>query len=93
MEVVTKENKVTINEHESRNLTEKNVDHSIMVSKKFSKGWKPCLLCFVLLLLILVEIEIEQLTIILYLFLVSVVGNAAPSSNQVKGSSEGSNID
>ncbi|XP_068474194.1 anthranilate synthase alpha subunit 1, chloroplastic-like [Phaseolus vulgaris] len=44
MEVVAKENKVTIIDHESGNLTEENVDDPIMVPKKISEDWKPCLI-------------------------------------------------
>ncbi|XP_027922297.1 anthranilate synthase alpha subunit 1, chloroplastic-like isoform X3 [Vigna unguiculata] len=42
MEVVAKENKVTIIDHESGNLIEKTVDDPIMVPKTISEGWKPC---------------------------------------------------
>ncbi|XP_014495087.1 anthranilate synthase alpha subunit 1, chloroplastic isoform X1 [Vigna radiata var. radiata] len=44
MEVVAKENKVTIIDHESGNLIEKNVDDPIMIPKKISEDWKPCLI-------------------------------------------------
>ena len=44
MEVVAKENKVTIIDHEFGNLTETNVDDPIMVPKKISEDWKPCLI-------------------------------------------------
>jgi len=44
MEIVAKENKVTIIDHESGNLTEKFVDDPIMIPKEISEGWKPCLI-------------------------------------------------
>ena len=44
MEVVAKENKVTIIDHESGNLTEKIVDDPMMIPRKVSEGWKPYLI-------------------------------------------------
>jgi len=44
MEIVAKENKVTIIDHESGNLTEKIVDDPIMIPKEISESWKPYVL-------------------------------------------------
>ncbi|XP_020214247.1 anthranilate synthase alpha subunit 1, chloroplastic [Cajanus cajan] len=44
MEVVAKDNKVTIIDHESGNLTEKIVDDPMMIPRKISEGWKPYLI-------------------------------------------------
>jgi len=41
MEVVAKENEVTIIDHESGNLIEKNVDDRIMVPKKSQRAGNP----------------------------------------------------
>ncbi|KAG4934893.1 hypothetical protein JHK85_049812 [Glycine max] len=44
MEVVAKENKVTIIDHESGNLTEEIVDDPMVIPRKISEGWKPYLI-------------------------------------------------
>ncbi|KAK7327265.1 hypothetical protein VNO80_31631 [Phaseolus coccineus] len=44
IEIVVKENKVTIIDHESGNLTQKDVDDPIMVLKQMSEDWKPSLI-------------------------------------------------
>ncbi|CAJ1861072.1 unnamed protein product [Sphenostylis stenocarpa] len=44
MEIVAKENKVTIIDHESGSLTEQTVDDPIMIPRKISEGWKPSLI-------------------------------------------------
>ncbi|RDX65103.1 Anthranilate synthase alpha subunit 1, chloroplastic, partial [Mucuna pruriens] len=44
MEVVAKDNKVTIIDHEFGNLTEKIVDDPMMIPRNISEGWKPYLI-------------------------------------------------
>ncbi|KAK7305855.1 hypothetical protein VNO77_43767 [Canavalia gladiata] len=41
MEIVAKENKVTIIDHESGHLTEEIVDDPMMIPRRISEGWKP----------------------------------------------------
>lgn len=43
VEVVAKENKVTIMDHESGHLTEETVDDPMTVPRRISEGWKPYL--------------------------------------------------
>lgn len=43
MEVLAKDNKVTIIDHESGNLTEEIVDDPMMIPRKISESWKPTL--------------------------------------------------
>ncbi|XP_028792661.1 anthranilate synthase alpha subunit 1, chloroplastic [Neltuma alba] len=43
MEIVAKENKVTITDHEFGHLTEEIVDDPMSIPRRISKGWKPCL--------------------------------------------------
>ncbi|KAL2333347.1 hypothetical protein Fmac_014560 [Flemingia macrophylla] len=43
MEVVAKDNKVTIIDHESGNLVEEIVDDPMTIPRKISEGWKPYL--------------------------------------------------
>lgn len=44
MEVVAKDNRVTIIDHEEGRLTEKVVDDPMEIPKSISEGWKPQLL-------------------------------------------------
>lgn len=44
MEIVAKENKVTIFDHESGTVTEKLVDDPMTVPRSISEGWRPQLL-------------------------------------------------
>ena len=41
MEIVAKENKVAIMDHESGHLTEEIVDDPMLIPKRISEGWKP----------------------------------------------------
>lgn len=43
MEIVAKENKVTIMDHEFGQLTEEIVDDPMMIPRRISEGWKPYL--------------------------------------------------
>ncbi|XP_054793867.1 anthranilate synthase alpha subunit 1, chloroplastic-like [Prosopis cineraria] len=43
MEVVAKENKVTITDHEFGHMTEEIVDDPFSIPKRIATGWKPCL--------------------------------------------------
>ncbi|XP_057431740.1 anthranilate synthase alpha subunit 1, chloroplastic-like [Lotus japonicus] len=43
VEVVAKENKVTIMDHESGHLTEETVDDPMTIPRRISEGWKPYL--------------------------------------------------
>ena len=44
MEIVVKENKVTIMDHEEGSLTEELVEDPMVITKKISDGWKPQLI-------------------------------------------------
>lgn len=44
MEVVAKDNRVTIMDHEEGRLTEKVVDDPMEIPRSISEGWKPQLL-------------------------------------------------
>ncbi|KAK7387015.1 hypothetical protein VNO78_27467 [Psophocarpus tetragonolobus] len=44
MEVVARENKVTIIDHESGNLTKKTVDDPMVIPREISESWKPSLI-------------------------------------------------
>lgn len=43
MEIVAKENKVTIMDHEFGHLTEEIVDDPLAIPKRITEGWKPYL--------------------------------------------------
>ncbi|MED6219086.1 ASTRA complex subunit, partial [Stylosanthes scabra] len=43
MEIVAKENKVTIMDHELGKLTRETVDDPMTIPRRLSQGWKPCL--------------------------------------------------
>ena len=44
MEIVAKENKVTIMDHEERSLTKELVEDPMVITRRISKGWKPQLI-------------------------------------------------
>ena len=44
MEIVVKENKVTIMDHEEGSLTEELVEDPMVMTRKISDGWKPQLI-------------------------------------------------
>ena len=44
MEIVVKENKVTIMDHEEGSLTEELVEDPMVITRKISDGWKPQLI-------------------------------------------------
>lgn len=44
MEVVAKDNRVTVMDHEEGRLTEKVVDDPMEIPRSISEGWKPQLL-------------------------------------------------
>jgi len=43
MEIVAKQNKVTVMDHESGQLTEEIVDDPMEIPRKISQDWRPCL--------------------------------------------------
>lgn len=43
MEIVAKEDKVTIMDHESGHLTEEIVDDPMAIPRRISQDWRPCL--------------------------------------------------
>lgn len=44
MEIVAKENKVTIMDHEEGSLTEEYVDDPMVIPRRIAEGWKPQLI-------------------------------------------------
>ena len=44
MEIVAKENKVTIMDHEEGSLTKELVEDPKVITRRISKGWKPQLI-------------------------------------------------
>ena len=44
MEIVAKENMVTIMDHEERSLTKELVEDPMVITRRISKGWKPQLI-------------------------------------------------
>ena len=44
MEIVAKENKVTIMDHEEGSLTKELVEDPMVITRKISDGWKPQLI-------------------------------------------------